>query len=305
MCWRTAPPSAWAGYFDIDWQAADPVLRGKVLLPILGDQFGVVLERGELHLAFDAQRGYFTLSYYEHRLPLDPATCGPFLREVLRGLTGATASLRAELLSLADALDHLPPRDSDEGPARRRRQTDKSRLKARLAQVLRTSPALVTDLQQVVQQFNGQPGDPASFDRLAELIDAQAYRLAHWRVAGDEINYRRFFDINELAALRMERSEVFEATHRLLLALAASGAIDGFRLDHPDGLADPAGYFSRLQRRYAEVAGLPPPAPAVAGQPADMRLYVVAEKIVAVHEQVPRELDCERIGKQTKHGTEV
>jgi (1->4)-alpha-D-glucan 1-alpha-D-glucosylmutase len=281
--------SAYANFFDIDWQATDPVLRGKVLLPILGDQFGVVLERGELHLGFDAGRGYFTLSYYEHRLPLDPATCGRFLRQALQRVEGAATGLRAELLAVADGLDGLPPHDSPDGPARARRQIEKSRLKARLSACLRDAPVLAQALQQVVAPFNGRVGDRASFDPLAELINAQPYRLAHWRAAGDEINYRRFFDINELAALRMERPEVFEATHLLLLDLAASGAIDGFRLDHPDGLADPAGYFKRLQQRYAEVAGLPPPAPAVPDQPADMRLYVVAEKIVAPHEQVPRD----------------
>ena len=144
-------------------------------------------------------------------------------------------------------------------------------------------------MQAVLAQVNGRVGDRASFDALEALIERQPYRLAHWRVAGDEINYRRFFDINELAAVCMERPEVFEATHRLVLELTASGAIDGLRLDHPDGLADPAGYFARLQRRHAELAGLQPPAPGVEGQPADMRLYVVAEKIVAPHEQVPRE----------------
>ncbi len=119
------------------------------------------------------------------------------------------------------------------------------------------------------------------------MITAQPYRLAQWRVAGDQINYRRFFDINDLAALRMENPAVFEDTHRLLLELAASGAIDGFRIDHPDGLADPAAYFEQLQRRYAEVAGLPPPDPVAPGR--TLPLYVVVEKIVAPYEQVPRE----------------
>lgn len=281
--------SAYADFFDIDWPNADPVLDGKVLLPILGDQFGVVLERGELRLAVDEQRGYLTLSYFEHRLPLDPASYGRVLRRVLQTLEGASAGVRTELQALAGALDQLPPHHAGAGPARARRQADKTALKARLAACLGSSSAVLQALQRVLAQFNGRVGERASFDALDALIEAQPYRLAHWRVAGDEINYRRFFDINELAALRMERAEVFEATHRLVLELAAAGAIDGLRLDHPDGLADPAGYFSRLQRRYAEVAGLPPPAPAQEGQSADMRLYVVAEKIVAPHEQVPRD----------------
>ncbi len=281
--------SAYAQHFDIDWQAADPVLAGKVLLPILGDQYGVVLERGELQLGFDGERGYFTLHYHEHQLPLDPASYGPLLRRALRALLGAATGLRAELQGIADALDRLPPHHASDSEVQVRRQRDKTLLKARLAAVLRGQPALRQAIDEVVAQINGRSGDRASFDALSALIDAQPYRLAHWRVAGDEINYRRFFDVNELAALRMERPEVFEATHRLILQLAAAGAIDGLRLDHPDGLADPAGYFSRLQRRYAEAAGLPPPAPGDENTAPELPLYVVAEKIVAAHEQVPRD----------------
>lgn len=280
--------SAFANHFDIDWLSADPVLRGKVLLPLLGDQFGVVLERGELRLVVDERRGYLTLCHHEHHLPLDPATYGRLLRRVLQQLDGVADAVRAELLAVTEGLERLPPHDAADAAARRRRQADKTRLKARLAGCLRDASVLQA-LQAVVAQVNGRVGERASFDELEALIAAQPYRLAHWRVAGDEINYRRFFDVNELAALRMERPEVFEATHALVLDLAARGAIDGLRLDHPDGLADPAGYFRRLQQRYAEVAGLPPPAPGAEGQRADMRLYVVAEKIVARHEQVPRE----------------
>lgn len=281
--------SAFAGHFDIDWQSTDPALRGKVLLPVLGEQFGEVLERGELRLSFDAPRGYFTLGYHEHQFPLDPGSYGRLLRRALQRLAGASTSVRVALMAVTEALEHLPPHDGNDPSARVRRQADKTLLKARLADCLGGSAPALQALQDVVQQFNGHVGDRASFDALEALIEAQPYRLAHWRVAGDEINYRRFFDINELAALRMERPEVFEATHQLVLALAASGVIDGLRLDHPDGLADPAAYFVRLQQRYAQTAGLPPPAAQAEGQRADMRLYVVAEKIVAPHEQVPVE----------------
>jgi (1->4)-alpha-D-glucan 1-alpha-D-glucosylmutase len=280
--------SAYAQHFDIDWLSADPALTGKVLLPILGDQYGVVLERGELQLGLDAQRGYFTIRYFEHQLPLDPAGYGPLLRRALRSLPGAAAGLRAELAALAESFDRLPPHASADAEARRRRQRDKTVLKARLAAALSGQTALLQALHDVVVQLNGRVGDRASVDGLSAIIDAQPYRLAHWRVAADEINYRRFFDVNELAALRMEREEVFEATHRLVLQLAAEGRIDGLRLDHPDGLADPAAYFARLQRRYAEVAGLPAPAAGDDDTPPERPLYVVAEKIVAAHEQVPR-----------------
>ena len=282
--------SAFADFFDIAWHPADPALEGRVLLPILGDQYGVVLERGELQLGFDASRGYFTINYFEHQLPIDPAGYGELLRRALRGATGAaTPGAGAELERLAAAFERLPPHAGTEPAGRQQRQHEKSLLKARLAQCLRESPCLVEAIQHMLVVLNGRIGHRSSFDALDALIGAQAYRLAHWRIAGDEINYRRFFDINELAALRMDRPEVFEATHRLVLELAASGAIDGLRIDHPDGLADPAGYFLRLQQRYAELAGLPVPQPTAGARPASLPLYVVIEKIVAPHEQVPRD----------------
>ncbi len=277
--------SAWADFFDIGWESPDPTLAGRVLLPILGAQYGVVLERGELALAFDAARGYFTLNYYEHRLPVDPAGYGPLLRRALQTLQGAALGRRGDLQAVAEELDRLPPHGTAEPALRQRRQRDKTRLKARLAACVRGQPLLVQAIEQMVADLNGRPGERSSYDRLDALIAAQPYRLAYWRVAADEINYRRFFDVNELAALRMDRPEVFEATHHLILELAASGAIDGLRLDHPDGLADPAGYFRQLQRRYAEMAGLP--APQDNGPAPEMPLYVVAEKIVAGHEKVP------------------
>ena len=289
--------SAYAEFFDIAWNTADPVLAGKVLLPILGDQYGVVLERGELCLAFDAARGYFTLNYHEHRMPIDPASYGALLRRAAKALpTRATPIGELVVLTrLASQFDRLPPRTDAHPAARERRQQDKTVLKAQLAQRLRELPVLADAIAGAIASINGRPGERASFDALDALIESQPYRLAHWRIAADEINYRRFFDINELAALRMERAEVFDATHRFVLELAARGAVDGLRIDHPDGLADPAGYFARLQQRYAELAGLAPPAPAADGAAPALPLYVAIEKIVAPHEQVP--------GDWAVHGT--
>ncbi|MDP3082857.1 MAG: malto-oligosyltrehalose synthase, partial [Rubrivivax sp.] len=281
--------SAHAEFFDIDWASADPALAGRVLLPILGDQYGVVLERGELRLEFDASLGRFTLGYFEHRLPIDPAAYGALIRRALHALPLAAAGDAEPFTRLAEAFDALPAHGGHDPAARLRRQREKTALKAQFAALLRAQPALTAALATVLASLNGSAGERASFDALDSLIEAQPYRLAHWRIAGDEINYRRFFDVNELAALRMERAAVFEATHRFVLTLAAQGAIDGLRIDHPDGLADPAAYFARLQSRYAEMAGLAPPAPAKDKAPPAMLLYVVVEKIVAPHEQVPRD----------------
>ncbi|MEC5385467.1 malto-oligosyltrehalose synthase [Uliginosibacterium sp. H3] len=282
--------SAYAGFFDIDWRSADPALTGKVLLPILGDQYGIVLERGELQLGFDAAHGSFSVHYYAHRLPIDPLCYGALLREAARQFNTFSGDAAQDvLMRLATQFEQLPHHTTADSSERLRRQTDKTHLKAALATALREQPALAGAIDRMLGQINGTPGERKSFDRLSNLIDAQAYRLAYWRIASDEINYRRFFDVNELAALRMERDEVFEATHKLVLDLLACGAVDGLRVDHPDGMADPAGYFARLQQRYAEVCGLPAPAPASAGRPPDMPLYVVAEKIVALSEEVPAE----------------
>jgi (1->4)-alpha-D-glucan 1-alpha-D-glucosylmutase len=280
--------SRYAEYFDIDWRAADPALAGKVLLPILGDQYGVVLERGDLALAFEPAEGRFTLGYHEHRLPVDPRAYAGLLRRATRALHGADVE---RLYRLSDAFARLPGHDSADPAARERRRHDKAVLKAELAQRVHEQPALAQAIAEVVVALNGRAGERSSFDALDALIEAQAYRLAHWRVAADEINYRRFFDINELAALRMERADVFEATHRLVLALAAEGSVDGLRIDHPDGLADPAGYFERLQRGYAERVGAPP----AEASPPPRPLYVVTEKILAAYEQLP--------GDWAVHGT--
>jgi len=275
--------SLFCDYFDIDWDSPDPALTGRVLLPLLGEQYGVVLERAELQLRFEPEAGSFELRYYTHRLPLDPATY-PVLIERALGAPAADAlpsAVRDALASLSSAFGHLPPRDRADAAARTERHRDKEVHKATLARLAREQPALAAAIEYTLAGINGSAEQRTSFEALDALIDAQAYRLAFWRVAADEINYRRFFDINELAALKMEHAEVFEATHRLLFELLAAGQADGLRIDHPDGLLDPADYFRRLQERYAQVTGSRPPA---AGE---KPLYVVAEKIVAPHEQLP------------------
>jgi (1->4)-alpha-D-glucan 1-alpha-D-glucosylmutase len=281
--------SMFAEFFDIDWTSSDPALTGKVLLPILGDQYGVILERGELKLGFEPETGSFVLRYFEHRLPIDPVTYPSLLASAQRLATpNLLPSVAVDALaSLGSALGHLPVRDAGDGAARTERHRDKEVHKAQLARLTREYPPLLEGIERAVTAINGSADDRASFAALDELIELQAYRLAYWRVAADEINYRRFFDINELAALRMERVEVFDATHRLVLDLAASGKVDGLRIDHPDGLLDPAGYFRRLQERYAQLVGYPGAVSAgEEGAPA-WPLYVVAEKIIAPHEQLP------------------
>ena len=271
--------SAHAATFDIEWNPAAPELRGRVLLPVLGDHYGRVLESGELQLVFDANAGAFHVAYYDHRFPLDPRTVPEVFAQVAPPDDGESGRALGVVQSLLDAMAHLPPRDTCELAALAVRRRDKVLHKQHLAEACARHPWLVTWVQECVARLNGTPGDAASFNALDQLIERQAYRLAFWRVAGDDVNYRRFFDISTLAALRMERPEVFEDTHRTVLGWLADGRLSGLRIDHPDGLSDPRGYFERLQQRHLRVlqdAGRPPRA-----------LYVSVEKILAEHEHVP------------------
>jgi len=284
---ENGPASVYADYFDIDWQPVNVTLTNRVLVPVLGDHYGVVLERGELKLAFDAPAGAFSVYYFEHRFPVDPREYPRVLERALKDLGpgDVPGPVAEELSSLVAAFGHLPARD-DTAPERvAERHRDKEVHKRRLARLVSETPRIGEAIERAARQLGGATGDRASFEPLHDLLEAQAYRLAYWRVASDEINYRRFFDINELASLRMENEAVFEATHQLVLGLAVEGKIDGIRLDHPDGLYDPAQYFRRLQDRYAQLAGAEI-APSDDGRPA-RPLYVVVEKITAGHEHVP------------------
>ncbi len=175
---------------------------------------------------------------------------------ILDGAAGGGARIpeatRRDAEALCAALRALPARNAPDEAARAARRRDSARHKGAARPPGPRPRALArAAIEARLATFNGVAGQSASFDALDALLAAQAYRLAYWRVAADEINYRRFFDINDLAALRMEDPAVFEATHRLVLELLAQGKVDGLRIDHPDGLYDPAGYFARLQQRYA------------------------------------------------------
>ncbi|HVK55456.1 MAG TPA: malto-oligosyltrehalose synthase, partial [Burkholderiales bacterium] len=241
--------SAFAEFFDIDWQSPKEELRDKVLSPVLGGQYGAVLDNGELKLAFDKEKGEFSIWYYEHRFPVDPKEYVQILGHEVERLTAqmGEGDLHAlELHSLVTAFGHLPSRTDLSPEMRAERNRDKEIHKLHLAELCKRSEKIVVFIMENVAKFNGDVNDPKSFGLLHQLIKAQAFRLAFWRVAADDINYRRFFDINDLAALRMEREEVFVTTHRLISDLVARGAADGLRIDHPDGLYDPLQYFQRL-----------------------------------------------------------
>ncbi len=163
--------------------------------------------------------------------------------KTIRGVTSSRASRRV--------LRNLPFRTETERERQKERAREKEVLKRRLA-ALAEDATVAKAIDDELTQVNGTPGDPESFDELDSILLEQSYRLAFWRVATEEINYRRFFDINDLAAIRMEESAVFDDAHQLILELVADGRVQGVRLDHTDGLYDPAEYFAKLRRANRE-----------------------------------------------------
>jgi len=275
--------SLFAAFFDIDWQPANPALAGKLLVPVLGESYGRVLERRELEPRFEREGGAFAIYYHDHRFPLDPRSYPRILEPALKLMQpdALPPQARSEFESLIAAFGHLPDRNAASPEEAAERNRDTEIYKRRLTAMCGAHPEIGAAIDQAVAHLRGETSAPASADALHELLEAQAYRLASWRVASDEINYRRFFDVNDLAALRMENEAVFEKTHRFTLELLRAGKLDGLRIDHPDGLYDPEQYFRRLQSRVAEVTGNAGSADGV------LPLYLVVEKITAGFERLP------------------
>ena len=277
---ENGPSSRYAHVFDIDWTPLKQELDQKVLLPILGAPYGTVLERQDISLEY--REGAFTARYYDVVLPIAPGTYDRILAtgsEALLQELDADSEDAVEFTSILTAIRHLPPRDVTAPEALAERAREKEVIKRRLAALTGRSPRVLAHVESAVAAFNGRAGDPASFDALDALLSAQAYRLAYWRVAAEEINYRRFFDINELAAIRMEDPAVFALTHAFTFELLRRGDIDGFRIDHVDGLYDPADYLRRMQAQARAVAP---------DRFSDQRPpYLVVEKILGLDEPLP------------------
>lgn len=256
--WGTASP--YANFFDIQWQSHDPAMYGQLLLPFLRSDYGEALCAGEIALHFDCSNGAFYAQHFEHRLPITPASYGDILR------CSGDPTLSAFAGSF-DALAHAS-----------QARHEACALREELRQLGRPQ-VLGEALQFAVQQYRPQAED--GVQRLHALLERQHYRIAHWRTAADDINWRRFFDITELGGLQVERSEVFEATHAKVFELIEQGLIDGLRIDHIDGLANPRTYCRRLRRRVDSLLSKRPPA--LAGQ--HFPIYV--EKILGHGEQLP------------------
>ena len=283
---ENGPSSPAAVFFDIDWRPFKTKLEARLLLPILGDQYGNVLERGELRLAFTGSS--LVLTYFDQELPINPrqaARLYAVAADRLKARLGEETPTLNEFLSIITSLQNLPPYTTTNPDQIAELHREKEVARARLERVASAEPAVREAIERAIEEFNGIPGQPSSFDALHELLEAQPYRLSYWRTASHEINYRRFFDINTLVGLRVEREEVFEATHQLLAQLIAEGKVHAVRVDHPDGLFDPAKYFRMLQELAARALGVNLPVGAT--DRADRLLYVIAEKILSGSERLP------------------
>jgi len=253
--------SRYSHWMDIDWRPAEETLVGKLLVPFLGAPYGEVLESGQLQVRLDAADGSYSVWYHEHRFPVCPRSYGLILAR-------ATAPDLGRALALAERAQDAEPREA---------VTAGRVLKDELARIAAT-PAGREGLETAAAAFSASAGAPPGCQPLHELLESQVYRLSYWRVAADEINYRRFFDINDLAGLRVEDDDVFAQVHALLFGLLREGKVDGVRLDHVDGLYDPAGYCKRLQAEAGRCLGV---------DDRERPLYLLVEKILAPFENVP------------------
>ncbi|MCK9706058.1 malto-oligosyltrehalose synthase [Pseudomonas syringae] len=229
--------SPYAEFFDIQWNSPDPLLEGQLLLPFLSSDYGTVLQAGEIPLRFDAEHGSFYIEHYQHHFPICPLTYDSLLQAVDHPQLKEMAQRFTALAQFPQAYE-------------RARQA-----RTELAELAK-DPQVLKGIEQILAHFDSSK--PEGFQRLHRLLERQHYRLASWRTAGDDINWRRFFDINELGGLRVERPQVFEATHGKIFQLIADGLVDGLRIDHIDGLADPRGYGRKLHRRVKSLLTLRP-----------------------------------------------
>jgi (1->4)-alpha-D-glucan 1-alpha-D-glucosylmutase len=267
---ENGPSSVYAGYFDVDWDASEArdarsshAPHGVVLLPVLGDHYGRELEAGRFHL--EHSRGTFIVRYFEHQVPIAPRSLDQLVPRAAKRLhRGFDPAARAELESIGTALGRLPPSWATDRASVRERHRDKEVLRARLEALCTEHPEVAAALDDETEAVGCNP------DALDALLQRQNYRLAFWRTASEEGQYRRFFDINELVGIRVEDHAVFADSHRLILRWLREGVIDGLRVDHIDGLRDPLAYLHRLEEAGSGV-------------------WALVEKILARGEELPRD----------------
>jgi (1->4)-alpha-D-glucan 1-alpha-D-glucosylmutase len=251
--------SPYAGYFGINWGAARDAVNEKVFLPVLGAPYGIVLENGELQFSYE-ESGFF-VNYWQNKLPVAPIT----YLDILKPGSDHLGQTITDFKFLIEVLERFPPRWVTDWDALEVRYREKDNIKRRTWELYSSNPAVREHVDARLKELNGLPGDRDSFDAMHAILQDQAYRLAYWRVATERINYRRFFDVTDLIGVRAENPATFEATHRFIFDLIESGKVNGLRIDHIDGLAEPRSYLEKL--------------------PSD-RYYVVVEKILVGTEEL-------------------
>ncbi len=277
---ESGPSSPFAPYFDIDWHSPKKALNGKVLLPILGGPYGRTVEEQEISLRLD--KGGLTVHCHSVRLPVSIHSYPRILSLRLPSLEetyGPEHPSFRELWDLISGIEHLPKSVPSDPEGRRDRYAVEEEIKARLLRLYTERHEIREYLDETLRVVNGRKSDPGSFDHLDRILSEQHYWLSFWRLANEEINYRRFFAVSDLISLRVEDPRVFDAAHDLVLRLAEEGKVTGLRVDHVDGLYDPHGYLVRLMQRLTGSKDADPPA----------AFYVLVEKILGEEESLPPE----------------
>ncbi len=267
------PSSPFASWFDIDWRMPDPNMWGRVLVPVLGAPRSRVLAEDQIRL--DWSDGRFLVRYFDHTFPVDPATVPSICQFGLEDLRQRLAADHPVLDQIREILDKLMQLPKSATRLRRHVEIDREETEgelAKFAHLVVQSPTIEQWARETAQRFGeGKAGHA----RLRKLLDAQSYRLVHWRDAARTINYRRFFDINELVSVRQEDPQVFEDTHLTIFRWVDEGLLDGLRIDHIDGLRDPLGYLERLIEALTR------------GERGERPRPVFVEKILAPQEKLP------------------
>lgn len=295
--------SPYARFFDIQWNSPDPLLKGQLLLPFLSDGYGEVLAAGKITLQFDAKTGEFFAQHYDHRFPINPPSYGHILRNAGDASLDSLIRLFEGLETVDEDNDNYTLKELHQHLSKLAQQEAGAASIARALSCYQIDPAkntlpedapqekYISSREQETQHekllrdahagdLHPDWHDNENLQRLHALLELQHYRLASWRTAADDINWRRFFDVNELAGIRIERAEVFEASHGKIFELIARGWIDGLRIDHIDGLANPRAYCRKLRRRLDHLRSQRPL------ELAQDALPIYVEKILADGEQL-------------------
>lgn len=279
---ENGPFSAYSSFFDIDWHSQRPKLsvlqQNRVLVPVLAGDYNQILLNQGIQLRLD-EKGFF-IQYEDHRFPVAPATYAKILEDCAKTLRKSNHPAAGEFESLAESARTLSNSDACSTSALADAMPARIEIKHRLWQLYSGTQGIRGALDETLLRINGVKGQQQTFHRLDSLLSQQVYRLAHWRLASEELNYRRFFDINDLIGLRTEEPIVFAARHAEIVRLIQEGKVSALRIDHIDGLLDPLQYLQRIQAANA---------PAENADSDKLNIYIIVEKIMSGDETLPPE----------------